>query len=132
MEHPIANASKLKPEIRLGQALASFKAVLSTNRRARFDESIAAFKDHPPDANDVNRLAAEINRDIQRTTRQCYGPRFVHVLQAVQQYASIGDVVVGGSQNLVASGVWAAVRLTLKVFISRLQNGAGLLTVPRC
>ncbi|KAH1305419.1 hypothetical protein KXX05_004052 [Aspergillus fumigatus] len=108
MEHPIANASKLKPEIRLGQALASFKAVLSTNQRARFDESIAAFKDHPPDANDVNRLAAEINRDIQRTTRQCYGPRFVHVLQAVQQYASIGDVVVGGSQNLVASGVWAA------------------------
>ncbi|GFG06232.1 vegetative incompatibility protein HET-E-1 [Aspergillus udagawae] len=113
MEGPIANASKLKPEIRLAQALADFKAVLSTDRRARFDESIAAFKDHPPDANDVNRLTAEINRDIQQTTRRCYGPRFVHVLQAVQQYASIGDVLIGGSQNLVASGVWAAVRLAL-------------------
>ncbi|EAW15613.1 NACHT domain protein [Aspergillus fischeri NRRL 181] len=108
MENPIANASKLKPEIRLVQALAGFKAVLSTDRRARSDESIAAFKDHPPDANDVNRLTAEINRDIQQTTRRCYGPRFVHVLQAVQQYASIGDVFIGGSQNLIASGVWAA------------------------
>ncbi|KAF4201891.1 hypothetical protein CNMCM8927_000979 [Aspergillus lentulus] len=113
MEISIANASKLKPEIRLVQALADFKAVLSTDRRARFDKSIAAFKNHPPDANDVNRLTAEINRDIQQTTRRCYGPRFVHVLQAVQQYASIGDVFIGGSQNLVASGVWAAVRLTL-------------------
>ncbi|GIK06306.1 hypothetical protein Aspvir_001953 [Aspergillus viridinutans] len=113
MQTPIANVSKLKPEIRLVQALADFKAVLSIDRRARFDESIAAFKDHPPDANDVNRLTAEINRDIQQTTRRCYGPRFVHVLQAVQQYASIGDVFIGGSQNLVASGVWAAVRLTL-------------------
>ncbi|KAF7155603.1 hypothetical protein CNMCM5623_008145 [Aspergillus felis] len=113
MEGPIANASKLKPEIRLVQALADFKAVLSTDRRARFDESIAAFKDRLPDANDVNRLTAEINRDIQQTTRRCYGPRFVHVLQAVQQYATIGDVLIGGSQNLVASGVWAAVRLTL-------------------
>ncbi|KAF4167593.1 hypothetical protein CNMCM6936_004857 [Aspergillus lentulus] len=113
MESSIANASKLKPEIRLVQALADFKAVLSTDRRARFDKSIAAFKGHPPDANDVIRLTAEINRDIQQTTRRCYGPRFVHVLQAVQQYASIGDVFIGGSQNLVASGVWAAVRLTL-------------------
>ncbi|GIJ90111.1 hypothetical protein Asppvi_009061 [Aspergillus pseudoviridinutans] len=113
MERLIANASKLRPEIRLVQALANFKAVLSADRRARFDESIAAFKNHPPDANDVNRLTAEINRDIQQTTRRCYGPRFVHVLQAVQQYASIGDVLIGGSQNLVASGVWAAVRLTL-------------------
>jgi hypothetical protein len=113
MESPIANASRLKPEIRLVRALADFKVVLSTDRRARFDASIAAFKDHPPDANDVNRLTAEINRDIQQTTRRCYGPRFVHVLQAVQQYASIGDAFIGGSQNLVASGVWAAVRLTL-------------------
>jgi hypothetical protein len=48
-----------------------------------------------------------------RRTRRCYGPRFVHVVQAVQQYASMGDIFVGGAQNLVASGVWAAVRLTL-------------------
>jgi hypothetical protein len=99
MENSIANASKLKPEIRIAQALADFKAVLSTDRRARFDKSISAFKDHPPDANDVNRLTAEINRDIQQTTRRCYGPRFVHVLQAVQQYASIGDVFIGGSRR---------------------------------
>lgn len=113
MEGPIANVAKLKPEIRLAQALSAFKAVLRADRRAKFDVSIATFKDHPPDAKDVNRLSAEINRDIQQTTRRCYGPRFVHVLQAVQQYASMGDIFVGGSQNLVASGVWATVRLTV-------------------
>ncbi|RLL97493.1 hypothetical protein CFD26_103731 [Aspergillus turcosus] len=122
MEGPIANVSKLKPEIRLVQALADFKAVLSADRRPRFDESIASFQDRPPDANDVNRLAAEINRDIQKTTRRCYGPRFVRVLQAVQQYASMGDIFIGGSQNLIASGVWAAMLTQSASYLERMST----------
>ncbi|RHZ55582.1 hypothetical protein CDV55_102429 [Aspergillus turcosus] len=122
MEGPIANVSKLKPEIRLVQALADFKAVLSADRRPRFDESIVSFQDRPPDANDVNRLAAEINRDIQKTTRRCYGPRFVRVLQAVQQYASMGDIFIGGSQNLIASGVWAAMLTQSASYLERMST----------
>lgn len=30
-------------------------------------------------------------------------------------FASIGDVVIGGSQNLIATGVWSAIRLCLMV-----------------
>jgi hypothetical protein len=36
-------------------------------------------------------------------------------LQAVQQPADLGNIVVGGSQNLLACGVWSLVRLTLLV-----------------
>jgi hypothetical protein len=36
-------------------------------------------------------------------------------LQAVQQFAAIGDIVVGGSQNLLACSVWSVVRLMLLV-----------------
>lgn len=38
-------------------------------------------------------------------------------LEAVQQFASIGDVIVGGSQNVIACGVWSLVRMTLLVGI---------------
>jgi hypothetical protein len=38
-----------------------------------------------------------------------------NVLQSVQQFAALGDVVIGGPQNLIACGVWAAARLALHV-----------------
>ena len=50
--------------------------------------------------------------------RRCFGPRLTSFLDAVQQFAALGDVVVGGSQNLVACGVWMLVRMTLLVSIS--------------
>lgn len=36
-------------------------------------------------------------------------------LERVQQFAPVGDVLVGGAQNMIASGVWAAIRLALEV-----------------
>jgi hypothetical protein len=36
-------------------------------------------------------------------------------LHAVQQFAAIKDVIVGGSQNLIACGVWTVVRMSLLV-----------------
>ncbi|RHZ54013.1 uncharacterized protein CDV56_103634 [Aspergillus thermomutatus] len=115
MTDTLANVSKLKPEIRLARAVSAFKAVLTADRKATFDTSIANLQDHPPNATDVARLTGEIDRNVNRKTRRCFGPRFMNVLQAVQRYASMGDIVIGGSQNLVACGVWAAVRLTLTV-----------------
>jgi hypothetical protein len=47
--------------------------------------------------------------------RRCFGPRFTNVLEAVQQFAAVGEVVVGESQNLVACGVWMLVRISLLV-----------------
>ncbi|KXH50938.1 hypothetical protein CSAL01_04803 [Colletotrichum salicis] len=65
------------------------------------------------------RLTAEIGHEARqrRLLFRCFGPRLTNLLQAVQQFAALGDVVVGGSQNLVACGVWAAVRMTLHMCI---------------
>lgn len=61
------------------------------------------------------RLTAEIDRSASRKGRRCFGPRLTNVLQAVQQFASIGDIIIGDSQNLIACGVWSLVRMTLLV-----------------
>ena len=61
------------------------------------------------------RLTAAIDRAGRRKGRRCFGPRLTYVLQAVQQFASIGDIIIGGSQNLIACGVWSLVRMTLLV-----------------
>lgn len=62
------------------------------------------------------RLTAEIDRHTGKIVGgRCFGPRFTNVLQAVQQFAALGDIVVGGSQNIIACGVWSLVRTTLLV-----------------
>ena len=38
-----------------------------------------------------------------------------NILVAVQRIAPVADVLVGGSQNLIASGVWAGVRFCIEV-----------------
>jgi hypothetical protein len=37
------------------------------------------------------------------------------LLETVQRFAAIGDVMVGGSQNIIACGVWSLVRLSMLV-----------------
>jgi len=67
------------------------------------------------------RLTAEIDRHgLGRVARgsRCFGPRLTNFLQAVQQFAALGDIVVGGSQNIIACGVWSLVRTSLLVSIS--------------
>ncbi|KAK4451255.1 ankyrin repeat-containing domain protein [Podospora aff. communis PSN243] len=63
------------------------------------------------------RLTAEIDRGtgtrVGGRWGRCFGPRFTNVLQSVQQFAALGDVIIGGSQNIVACGVWSLVRMTL-------------------
>ena len=70
-----------------------------------------------PSPDDIIRLTEEINRDGARAHRSWrpYGTRLVAILERMRQFAPIGDVLVGGSQNLIACGVWAVVRLSLEV-----------------
>lgn len=106
---------RLKPEIRLSQALSEFEATLnSASHKAKFKNLRTR---RPPDLEDVVRLTEEINRDGARlhSRWQQYGTRLVTILNRVRQFAPIGDVVIGGSQNMVASGIWGAVRLALEV-----------------
>ena len=120
MSNVLANASRLKPEIRLAQAVSQFDADLSSDQKATLRTYRSQIQDVPPGPSDVMRLTAEIDR---RATGKmgggrCFGPRMTNFLYGVQQFAAIGDVMIGGSQNLIACGVWSLVRLSLLVSVS--------------
>ncbi|RYP18551.1 hypothetical protein DL765_003836 [Monosporascus sp. GIB2] len=120
MSSALAKAAPLKAEIRLAQAVSQFEADLSTEEKTTFrtyrDDSCKS----PPDSHDVMRLTAEIDRHTSKKLGggRCFGPRFTNVLQAIQQFAALGDIIVGGSQNIIACGVWSLVRMTLVSIIN--------------
>ncbi|KAK0713298.1 hypothetical protein B0T26DRAFT_804145 [Lasiosphaeria miniovina] len=115
MSSALANAAPLKAEICLAQAVSRFEADLSSDQKAALRAQRAESSKSPPDGRDVMRLTAEIDR---RTAGKlgggrCFGPRLTNILQTIQQFAALGDVVVGASQNIIACGVWSLVRMTL-------------------
>ena len=114
MSLAITKASRLKPEIRLAQAVSEFEADLSTEQKATFRTNRSKTISSPPTSQDVMRLTAEIDRGTGNGNR-CLGPRLTNVLQAVQKFAALGDIIIGGSQNLVACGIWTIVRTSLLV-----------------
>lgn len=114
----------LKPEIRLAQAIEQFEMDLSDEQKAAFDSNKSQACHSPPNIHDVMRLTAEIDRRAAGNVGggRCFGTRLVNVLEAVQQFAALGDIVVGGSQNMVACGVWSLVRMTLLVGFPRYRR----------
>lgn len=114
-----AGRSVLKPEIRLAQAVSQFEADLSSEQKAAYRNYRSQWIDSPPDHRDVMRLTAEIDRDAsgKASGRRCFGPRFTNFLQAVQQFTALGDIMVGGSQNIIACSVWSIVRMSLVVSV---------------
>ena len=98
----LAEASKLKPDIRLAQAVSAFEAELTSQQKTR----LCALKssNYPPGVADVMKLTAEIDLASSKKATRCFGPRFTNVLHSLQQFAAVGDVVVGGSQNIIACG----------------------------
>ncbi|KAH7151445.1 hypothetical protein DER46DRAFT_476189, partial [Fusarium sp. MPI-SDFR-AT-0072] len=117
MELSLRDGSRLKPEIRLAQVVSEFEASLTSEQKVAFRASRSSAVQTAPNMSDVMRLTAEI--DLKATSKhgrgRCFGPRMTNLLQAIQQFAALGDVVVGGSQNLIACGVWAAARMTVHV-----------------
>ncbi|KAF4947847.1 hypothetical protein FSARC_13870, partial [Fusarium sarcochroum] len=98
-------------------AVSEFEAALTSEQKVSFRASRTAAASNGPTMSDVMRLTAEI--DLKTTSRhgrgRCFGPRLTNMLEAIQKFAALGDVVVGGSQNLIACGVWAAARMTVHV-----------------
>ncbi|KAH7161651.1 hypothetical protein EDB81DRAFT_925251 [Dactylonectria macrodidyma] len=111
----LATASQLKPDIRLAQAVSEFEAALAAEQKAAFRTARSAARNAPLTIKDVMRLTAEVDLEASRKHGRvrCFGPRMTNMLQAIQQFAALGDVVIGGSQNLIACGVWAAVHMTV-------------------
>ena|ERR1700742_3852537 len=111
----LSTASRLKPEIRLAQAISEFEKDLATGQKAEFNNCKAQTLGSAPKPNDVMRITAEIDRRVSLKGGRCIGPRLINFLEAVQQYASLGDIIVGGSQNILACSIWSLVRMSLMV-----------------
>ncbi|KAF2831976.1 hypothetical protein CC86DRAFT_400757 [Ophiobolus disseminans] len=114
MSSALAKASPLKPEIRLAQAVSEFEADLSHEQKSTFQTLRSQSLSVTPGPRDVMQLTAEVDhRTSKKFSSACFGPRFTNFLHGVQQFAALGDVVIGGSQNLLACGVWSLVRMSL-------------------
>jgi len=121
MSLAIIRAGPLKADVRLAQAVSQFEAELSSDQKAVFRAQRSQTYNTPPNTQDVMRLTAQIDRGMSKKIGggRCFGPRFTNVLHAVQQFAALGDVIIGGSQNIIACGVWSLVRMTLLVSYCR-------------
>ncbi|KAL6708387.1 hypothetical protein ACN47E_002650 [Coniothyrium glycines] len=107
-----SSAARLKPEVRLAQAISLFEASLSDEQKKGFRHTKQQSIHTPPNPDDVMLLTAQISQSHKLGSR-CYGPRFTKFLHGAQQFAAMGDVVIGGSQNIIACGVWSLVRMTI-------------------
>lgn len=107
MSSALAKVARPKAEIRLMQATKEFEADLSDEQKKSFLTDISQTCLSPPNIHDVMRLTAEIDRRISGTFsgRRGLGPRLTNILQAVQQFAALGDIIIGGSQNMIACGL---------------------------
>ncbi|KAF6795046.1 hypothetical protein CSOJ01_13505 [Colletotrichum sojae] len=110
--------------MRLVKATSEFEAALTTVQKASFRNIRSKACTTPPTLKDVMELTAEIDCQAheKHKSSRSFGTRLTNMLQSIQQYAALGDVVVGGSQNLIACGVWAAVRMVLHMSIGYLSH----------
>lgn len=108
-------SGRLKPEVRLGVAVSEFAQTLDDDRKREFRKMQTAGTQLS--GRDAIRVTEELNRDSER--RHCtwrpYGTKCGKFLDRLQTLANIGDVMIGGSQNVIATSVWCAVRLSLQV-----------------
>jgi len=110
---PPHNVAPLKPEIQFVQALSEYEANLTDDQKTRLR---MYRRQQPPDATDVMKLTAQIDREnSHRKDLRCVGPRLTNILQAVQQFSTIVDMIIGGSQSQIACAIWGVLRLSLQV-----------------
>lgn len=108
----------LKPGVRLAQAVSEFQRVLTEQQRLEFKNRSSR---SPPTSSDIVKFTEEINADGARLHRSWrpLGTRLVGILDRIQMLSTVGDLMIGGSQNIIASSVWAVVRLSLDVSYGR-------------
>lgn len=112
----IALSGKLKPEARLGLAISEFSQGLKDEHKRDFHHRRMT-ENTQISGRDVIKVTEEINQEGGRR-HQSWRPHGTKVgvfLSRIQTLASFGDIVIGGSQNLIATGIWSAIRLALMV-----------------
>lgn len=118
MSLALRSAAALSPEVVLAQAISKFEQALPDDQKSTFRTLRSQALRSAPQPEDVMRFTAELNvRFKGRSAARCLGPRFTSVLQTTQQYAALGDVIVGASQNILAAGIWSLIRLSLQMVV---------------
>jgi ankyrin repeat domain-containing protein 50 len=115
MPGDLTKSKRLDADVRLAQAISEFEADLSSQQKQAFHAQRSQMLTSPPSLKDVMILTAQIDETSSST--RCFGPRMTNFLRAVQQFAALGDVAIGGSQNIIACGVWTLVRISLLVSV---------------
>ena len=112
----LSEATALKPEIRLAQAVSEYESCLSADQKAKLCFYRAQ---SPPTEQNVIRFTAEIDQAIVRghKTRRCVGTRLTNVLQAVQRFSSVMDMIISSSQCQIASAIWGGLKISIQVFL---------------
>ncbi|KAM0668308.1 hypothetical protein ACQRIU_001870 [Beauveria bassiana] len=126
----LGKAAPLKAEVRLAQAISHFEADLPADQKDAFRAARSRAQQRPPSIQQVMQLTADIDRQTTRKSGagRCFGPRLTNILQSIQQFAAVGDIIVGGSQNIIACGVWCVARfallsaVTLSSFLDKLSS----------
>ncbi|KAK4215244.1 vegetative incompatibility protein HET-E-1 [Rhypophila decipiens] len=110
---------QLSAEVRLGQAISEFAQCLDIAGRQAYQKlQVQLTQTGPLSPADVITLTEQLNGEGARryaAWRPAAGTRIGGFLRRIQQFATFGDILIGGSQNLIASGVWATVRAMLEV-----------------
>lgn len=120
---------------RYTQALKQFKDSLT-----KYDENLLAHfgtfctTTSPSQDDVVCTITAITNRVAETHTRhdRKHSANMSGFFERLMKLASVGDVIVGGAQNLAVSGAWGAVRLALEVRIPTTECNARRLTYWRC
>ncbi|ETI24164.1 hypothetical protein G647_03533 [Cladophialophora carrionii CBS 160.54] len=113
MAHLIHRAAPLKPEIKLAQALSEFEAILQDTDKQEFRSFQSG---QAAVMSDVMKVTAAIDsKNSHRRSRRCFGPRLTSILESVQQFSTVVDIIIGGSQCFLASAIWGTLRMTLQI-----------------
>lgn len=107
----LRSAAPLKPRVQLEQALSEFESILTEEQKTE----LRTYHGTLPSTTAAITLTAESDRENSRRRSRCVGPRLTSLLESVQQFSSIVDTFVSGSQSVVAGLVWGSVKVALLV-----------------
>lgn len=112
-----ARANRVPPKDRCAEAISKFEEALERGDRGLSVRFKNLRTQSLPDLTNVTRVAEEISNECaaRHGGWRKYAMRIVPILDRIRQLAPIGDVLTGGAQNLLVSGVWGAVRLAVEV-----------------
>lgn len=107
----VAGAGRPSQKVRLSQALAEFSKLLSDEEAVDYQYGVGTSS---PTVEEILQLTRNIEEKAKGQRNQ-YVTRFWNFLEMVRGITGVVDIIVGGSQSIIACSTWAVVKFTLQV-----------------